>query len=282
MHLDLIRSFLHVAEAGSFSLAAERLRVKQSTVSTRIQTLEEGLGCILFTRGRSGTELTPAGQEFRTEAETMIRTWDRARQQVALPPGYTSLFRFGGPVSLQDQLGIAWVFWMKRHAPSVAIRIEAGYSDTLTEGVASRSLDAAIMYLPRQRPGLVVEVLRQEDIVLVHHPEMKGAWHENLIYVDWGQEFRADYSEAFPRLPAPSLAVGLGAVGLQYVLALRGAAYLPIGLVRPLILEGRLLPFADAPAFRRPIYLVYSAHSRDPDLLGVALSGLREIVNTIE
>ncbi len=282
MNLDSIRSFLQVAETGSFSLAAGRLRVKQSTISARIQTLEDGLGCILFKRGRSGTELTPAGQEFRAEAETIIRTWDRVRQQVALPPGYTGLFRFGGPVGLQDRLGIAWVMWMKRNAPSVAIRLEAGYSDVLIEAVASRTLDAAVMYLPRQRPGLIIEVLRQEDLVLVGHPDMQGAWHENLIFVDWGYEFRADYSEAFPHLPAPSLSVGLGSVGLQYLLALKGAAYLPIGLVRPLIADGRLLSIADTPAFCRPIYLVYPSHSRNPDLLTFALSGLREMVVTIE
>ncbi len=282
MNLDSIRSFLQVAETGSFSLAAGRQRIKQSTISARIQTLEDGLGCILFNRGRSGTELTQAGQEFRVEAETIIRTWDRVRQQVALPPGYTNLFRFGGPVGLQDQLVVAWVLWMKRNTPSTALRLEAGYSDVLIEAVASRTLDAAIMYLPRQRPGLVIEVLRQEDLVLVRHPEMNGPWHENLIFVDWGHDFRADYSEAFPHLPTPSLSVGLGAVGLQYVLALKGAAYLPVGLMRPLIAEGRLLFIADAPAFRRPVYLVYPSQSRAPDLLNTALSGLRESVVQID
>ena len=61
MNLDAIRSFLHVSETGSFSVAAQRLGVMQSTISGRIQALEEELGCLLFSRGRGGAELTPAG-----------------------------------------------------------------------------------------------------------------------------------------------------------------------------------------------------------------------------
>jgi DNA-binding transcriptional LysR family regulator len=282
MNLDAIRSFLHVADTGSFSLAASRLKVMQSTISSRIQTLEEELGCLLFSRGRSGAELTAPGHGFRAHAEKIIQTWDQARQQIALPPGYTGTFRFGGPVALQDRLNIAWVLWMKEHAPGIALQLEAGYSDMLIDSLASRMMDAAVMYLPRQRPGLVIEELRQEDLVLVRHPDMTGPWHANFVFVDWGHEFRTSYSEAFPDASAPSISVGLGALGLQYLLALKGAAYLPLGLVQPLIAEGRLQRIVEAPAFRRPIYLVYPTQSRDPDLLAIALSGLRQLASTLD
>lgn len=282
MNLDAIRSFLHVAETGSFSLAATRLRVMQSTISGRIQTLEEELGCLLFSRGRGGAELTPAGLDFRAHAEKIVQTWDQARQQVALPPGYTGTFRFGGPVALQDRLNIAWVLWMKQHAPGIALQLEAGYSDVLIDSIASRMMDAAMMYLPRQRPGLVIEEFRQEDLVLVRHPDLTGPWQANFVFIDWGHEFRTSYSEAFPDIAAPAISVGLGALGLQYLLALKGAAYLPLGMVRPLIAEGRLAGVAEAPAFRRPIYLVYPTQSRDPDLLALALSGLRQVAATVD
>lgn len=275
MNLDAIRSFLDVAETGSFSLAASRLKVMQSTISGRIQTLEQEMGCMLFTRGRGGAELTPAGQDFRAYAEKIAQTWDQARQQIALPPGYTGLFRLGGPVALQDRLSIAWVSWMKQNAPGIALQLEAGYSDVLTEGVASGMMDAAIMYLPRQRSGLMVETLLQEDLVLVQHVELSGSWQEHFVFVDWGPEFRAGFSQAFPGVSAPTLSVGLGALGLQYVLALKGAAYLPRGLVSPLLDEGKLRVVSGVPLFRRPVYIVYPTRSRDPELLEKALAGLR-------
>lgn len=282
MNLDTLRSFLDVAETGSFSLAAARDGVMQSTVSGRIQSLEQEIGCLLFSRGRGGAELTSAGQDFRGYAEKIIQTWSQARQQIALPAGYVGSFRLGGPVSLQDRLSITWVLWMKRNAPDIALHLEAGYSDVLTEGVASGMMDAAIMYLPRQRPGLVVETLFQEDLILVRHSELSGSWQENLVFVDWGPEFRAGFNLAFSNVGAPTLSVGLGALGLQYVQALKGAAYLPRGLVSPLLADGKLVAVADVPVFRRPVYIVYPTRGRDQALLEKVVSGLRELASGLD
>ena len=52
MDTELARTFLTVVSAGNFIAAAERLHVSQSTVSTRIHSLEQQLGCTLFVRSR--------------------------------------------------------------------------------------------------------------------------------------------------------------------------------------------------------------------------------------
>ena len=57
MDTELARTFLTVVTAGNFITAAERLHVSQSTVSTRIHTLEQQLGCTLFVRNKAGTTL---------------------------------------------------------------------------------------------------------------------------------------------------------------------------------------------------------------------------------
>jgi DNA-binding transcriptional LysR family regulator len=281
MNLDSLQSFRSVADAGSFSIAAARLGVMQSTISGRIQSLEKELGCVLFRRGRAGAELTPAGHDFRPLAERIVQTWDQARHQVALPDGFTATFRFGGPVALQDQLNVAWVLWMKEHAPTVALQLEAGYSDTLTDRILAGTMDAATLYLPRQRPGLVVEELLIEKLVLVRHPQMEGAWQDHFVMVNWGQDFGREFVEAFPDAPIPTISVGLGALGLQYVLALKGAAYLPRSLVDSMLVEQRLCPVEGAPVFERPVYLVYPAFSRDPELQSLALGGVRGVAATL-
>ena len=58
MDTELARTFLTVITSGSLISAAERLHVSQSTVSTRIHTLEDQLGCTLFVRNKAGTTLT--------------------------------------------------------------------------------------------------------------------------------------------------------------------------------------------------------------------------------
>ncbi|MBZ7924957.1 LysR family transcriptional regulator [Ensifer adhaerens] len=280
MNIDAIRAFLYVAELGSFTQAAARLDIMQSTVSARIQGLEGELSCILFKRSRGGTELTRAGRDFREYAENIVRTWDHARQRIALPTGFRSLFRFGGPVALQDELCVAWAQWMKRQAPHVALQLESGPSEMLTTALSTGMMDAAIMYLPQKRSGLVSEDLLVEDLILVRHPALVGRWQEKFIMIDWGYEFNSSFSHAFPDVPGSSLSVGIAELGLKHVLTLCGAAYLPHSLISPLIATGQLERVPDAPTFQRVVYLVFPTQSRDPEVLEIALDGLRKLALT--
>ena len=79
MDTEFAKTFLAVVAAGNFVSAAERLHVSQSTVSTRISTLEGQLGCKLFVRNKAGTSLTPAGRQFQRHASALIRTVEQAR-----------------------------------------------------------------------------------------------------------------------------------------------------------------------------------------------------------
>ena len=78
MDTELARTLLTVITSGSFISAADRLHVNQSTVSTRIHTLEDQLGCTLFVRDKAGTTLTSAGRQFQRHAATLIRTTKQA------------------------------------------------------------------------------------------------------------------------------------------------------------------------------------------------------------
>ena len=67
--LKRLRYFTAVAEAGSFSRAAERLNVAQSLLSRQIMRLEQELGHRLFVRRARHVELTDAGQILRQETD---------------------------------------------------------------------------------------------------------------------------------------------------------------------------------------------------------------------
>ena len=73
MDTELARTFLSVVSAGNFSSAAERLHVSQSTVSTRINTLEEQLRCRLFVRNKAGTTLTVHGHRSAKKGELLMK-----------------------------------------------------------------------------------------------------------------------------------------------------------------------------------------------------------------
>lgn len=65
-------AFAYVVREGSFSAAATRLGVTQSTITQHIANLEKGVGTLLLLRGRDGVELTPTGQDFYDLADRMV------------------------------------------------------------------------------------------------------------------------------------------------------------------------------------------------------------------
>ena len=279
MNLEHIRTFLEVAATGSFGRAAEHLNVTQSTVSTRVQTLEESLDRVLFMRGRSGAALTAAGQQFQHYAETMYRAWQQARREVALPAGFGGILSIGVQVSLWERLILAWIPWLREQAPDIAVRVDTDYSANLMRQLSDGLLDVGIMYLPRTSPGLTVEKLLEEKLVLVSTTKraLRDDWVSDYVFIHWGEDFQAAHDEAFPDMQAPAIAVGLGAMGLQYVLANGGSGYFPLRVVRSLLAEGRLHRVARAPTFGRPAYMVYAQEATDPERLDFALGGLRRI-----
>ena len=96
MDTELARTFLEIVSTGSFIRAAERLNVAQTTVSARIRTLEQQLGRSLFVRNKSGATLTSAGEQFLRYAPAFLQLWQRARHQVAVPPGHRYVLAVGG------------------------------------------------------------------------------------------------------------------------------------------------------------------------------------------
>jgi DNA-binding transcriptional LysR family regulator len=282
--IDHIRTFLEISDCGNFNRAAENLNVTQSTVSARVKAMEERFGRILFTRGHAGVELTSAGQHFRQYALNIQRLWQQAQQQISLPENFSHGIGLGSQVSLWDSLILKWIPWMRRNANDVAIHVEADYSPSLMRQLSDGLLDIGVMYNPRRTPGLVIEDLLDESLVLVatERRDMIDGWVEDYVFVDWGREFRIRHAEVFPGMDTPAVAVGLGALGLEYILQNGGSGYFPLRVAQPYIDNGKLFLVGAAPTMQRPAYMVYPEVSRQQETLELALNGLREIAQQWE
>lgn len=277
MNLDHLRAFLEVAGTGNFNRAAERLHVTQSTISARIKALEDQLGQPLFVRNRSGAQLTAAGHRIRYHAEMAVRAWEQARQEVSLPDGLSQSIGLGVQVNLWERVVPRWLDWMRAYAPETALRVEADYSESMTRQVADGLLDLAILYVPRNLPGLLIDTLFEDSLVLVatQPRSVQQGWVEDYVFVDWGDEFRSRHALAFPRMQTPAITVGLSGIGLQYILRHGGAGYIAEHTAAPLIAEGSLFRVGGAPVFSRPAYLVRAEASPNVAAVELALAGLR-------
>lgn len=288
MDVEQARTFIAVMETRSFADAAKRLFVTQSTVSARIKALEERLGCRLFNRGKTGATLTPAGVQFSRHAMTFIRTWGQARQEVALPKSYTARINIGAQISHWDDLMVNWMCWLRQAHPQLAVRAEIGSNESLMREMIDGLLDFAVLYAPRMGPGLRVEKLFDEEIVLVASrryprspPGGPPAWEDDYVFVDWGPEYRNEHTLAWPDLATPAVHFGIGNVALEYILRTGGTAYLTLRMVRRHLKERHLFRVPGAPVFQRPVYLVMAAESVEPPLKEV-LDGLRWIAVSMQ
>ena len=260
---------------GSVIGAAARLNVGQTTVSARVRTLEQLLGRPLFVRNKGGASLTPAGEQFLRYAPTFVQLWQRARQQVAVPPGHRAVLTVGSEVSLWQPLLLDWVLWMRRSLHDIALRVHVDVPQDLINQVASGLVDVAIMYAPQHRPGLKIDLLLEEELVFVTtSPEMRPD-DTDYVHVDWGPDFMLRHGVSFPDA-APGLFVNLGPLGLEYILAAGGSGYFRMHAVQPHITSGLLHLVPGAPRFSYPVYAVHSANTDDA-VLGPALDGLRTV-----
>jgi DNA-binding transcriptional LysR family regulator len=276
MDIDQARTFLAIAAHGSFLEAAKRLHVTQSTVSARIQSLESELGPRLFVRNRAGAVLTPAGQRFLQHAKTLVLTLEQARHDLGLPSRYRATLRVGGRIALWEDFLPHWVGWMRRTAPDVSIRSEIGFEEDLMRRLIEGTLDVGLMYTPSHAPGLVVEQLFDETLVMVSSSPDTRWPDEHYIYVDWGPGFYAKHRESYPDLERPAQLVNIGWLGIQLILANGGSCFLPIRMARSLIQAGRLFQVTEAPEFSHPAYMVFPRRA-ESEVLQLAVEGLREL-----
>ncbi|MDM0072451.1 LysR family transcriptional regulator [Variovorax sp. J31P207] len=277
MDIDLALTFLEIARSRSFLRAAEHLHVTPTTVSARMRTLETLLGRALFIRNKAGAAMTPAGEQFLPHAGLLVQVWERARHQVAVPVGRRAVLSVGCEMSLWDPLLLDWLLRMRSAAPQLAIRTEVGAARELVDKVATGVLDIAIAYAPQQRPGLRVELLIEEKLIMVSTSRAARLPGPNeYIYVDWGPEFSLQHGMAFPELSNPGVTAGLGPLGREYLLAAGGAGYFRLDVVRTHLAAGRLHRVKDAPEFLYPAYAVYAAEG-DASIIEPGLAGFRGV-----
>jgi DNA-binding transcriptional LysR family regulator len=162
---DQVRLFLAVAEEGSVSGAARRLRLSQPTLSRQLAGLEQALGESLFRRSVTGARLTSAGERLLEPARRMAE-WagevGRAAERADLGP--QGLVRVTAPPIVAYDFLAPFAAWLGRHHPALRLEVLATmqYLD-LARGEA----DLALRLRP---PG-------QPDLALVHTLETAHAVH---------------------------------------------------------------------------------------------------------
>ena len=275
MDIALARTFLMIAETGSFIEAARRMNITQSTVSARVRNLEQLLGRQLFDRSKVGAQITQAGEQFQKHALAMVRVWQQAQQDVGFSGQHDQHLAVGGEATLWHGLLMSWITALKAARPDLALTAVTETGPMLTKRLLDGTLDIAVVYQPLQSPGLLIEHLFEEELVLVTAARRSTRRRtDDYILVDWGPDFREDHAIAFPKLAGARLTLDIGPMAIEYLMANEGAGYLPHRLVRNHLARGRLKLVARARRFNIPVGALYP-EARDEEEFGPILDSLR-------
>lgn len=151
MELRQLEYFLAVVEEGSFTRAAARVYMVQSSLSASLLSLERELGTELFTRGHRGAELTDAGRAFLGPARAALREIDRARDAVAEVEGLLRGSVRVAIVPLPRELDMSQtISEFRAEHPGVELLVVTNGTQGAVQLVAEGEADFAIAPLPPQ------------------------------------------------------------------------------------------------------------------------------------
>ncbi|WP_321789712.1 LysR family transcriptional regulator [Paraburkholderia sp. J94] len=165
--LDLLRSFVAVADAGSFTKAAVTVHRSQAAVSMQIKRLEQVLGTSLFTRDTRNLALTRPGSTLLEYARRALDLQEEAWSALVRPE-VTGRVVLGAPDDYMAALLSPVLRRFSTLYPHVEIEIVCAQSVALGPMLADNKIDVAFVTRDKQIRG---EFVRSEDMVWVGLPD---------------------------------------------------------------------------------------------------------------
>ena len=143
MELRNLITFIHVAELGSFTKAAEQLGYSQSTVSFQIKQLEEELGCLLFERINHTITLTERGHELVSYAHGVRALMDEFKESLTKEELSGSIHIVTPDSICDDMINSHYIDFHEKY-PSISIRFTTGDSALMLDMLDHNEADFII------------------------------------------------------------------------------------------------------------------------------------------
>jgi len=166
--LRQLRTFKTVADLNSFSLAAQRLKLSQPSVSYQVKELEETLGLPLLDRLGKRVQLTEAGTLLYGYARRMLDVLDEATVAIEEIRGIKrGSLRVGASTTVGIYLLPAALGAFKKLHPGLVISLEIGTRTRVQEQVLRNELDLAVVGPASKDPELAIIPFLSDELVVV-------------------------------------------------------------------------------------------------------------------
>lgn len=185
MNIESLKTFIMLANCGSFTKTAQNLIVAQSTISSRIKELETELGQSLFNRGKKYAILTPAGTALLEHAKKIIDMERNAIAEVSMVGKYSGIIHIGVTHTLFDShiAKLARNFTAKH--PDISAKISIAHSEEIISNMIMANYDVSFLFDPYQDPNYICEPFINDQIILatsfVNTKYKKGITHNEML-----------------------------------------------------------------------------------------------------
>ncbi len=269
MDTALLKTFVTVARARSFTAAARELGYVQSTVTGHIQALEQRLGSRLFDRLPAGAVLTAAGERLMPSAEQMLALESRMRAEVPAGAGrLTGAVRLTAPESLCAYRLPALVTALRAQAPDVRLFLTPGGTAAALDAVRNAATDLALLLEPAMAAAdVLLEPVGAEDLVVLAAPtsvtaERPWTWTdlaaEDALLLEEGCSYSDDAARRLRAAGQPAARrTRFGSIEAtkQCVAAGLGWTVLPAATASPELQAGTLVALPGPPLDGCTVYL---------------------------
>src|SRR6478736_6480119 len=165
MDLRQLRTLSEVADRGSFSAAAEALRVSQPAVSQQIRALEREIGEPLLARG--GARLTERGVMVHRYAQRMLALSDEFQRELADGDGeLTGSLVVGSSTGLGEHVLPLLLGGFRAEHPKVTVSLRIEATSTVIDRVLARELELGVVGATRPHRALTYEPFLRDRVVL--------------------------------------------------------------------------------------------------------------------
>ncbi|MBS7808546.1 LysR substrate-binding domain-containing protein [Variovorax sp. PCZ-1] len=168
MDLRQLEYFVRVAELGSFTRAAQQLRIAQPALSRQVRLLEVELRQNLLTRNGRGAVPTEAGKLMLEHGRGILHQVERAKEDLGrVRGGLSGRVAVGMPTSVARVLAVPLTREFRKQLPEATIAISEGLSVAMQEALINGRLDIALLYNAMPSSDVELVPLLEEALYLV-------------------------------------------------------------------------------------------------------------------
>ena len=256
MEIRQLKAFMAIADARTFTAAAQRIHYTQAALSMQIKQLEREVGVPLFTRMPRRVVLTEAGERLMSRAQHILREHDAALAELAeLAGAKHGRLRLGSASGMVSADALPALLKKLRRAHTHAeVSVISGTSEELVKKILAGELDAAFISLPVQARNVETELLSQDQLVAIASPRHALAGQrvvsafalagEKLILGERGGNTRRLIDEFFAEAglkPTVAMELSRQQAIKNMVAADMGVGIVPLSVVRDEVERGRLV-----------------------------------------